>query len=109
MKKRFIEEEVKVKEIENKRIREDEEDPDISEIEEDIPYIDEDNDGMSKACNFKKVQKKILWQIDKELGLPKVRKIWLSNYITKGPEKKWSNGLIKKKTKKWFFSSRIIQ
>ena len=37
-KKGFVEEEVKVKEIENKRIREDEEDPDISEIEEEIPY-----------------------------------------------------------------------
>ena len=57
MQKGFEDEEVKVKEIENKRIREDEEDPDISEIEEDIPYIDEDNDGMSKACNFKNPKK----------------------------------------------------
>ena len=67
-------EEVKVKERGNKRIREDEEDPDIAEIEEAIPYIDEDNDGMSKACNFKN-PKKILEQTDKEIGLPKVRKI----------------------------------
>ena len=59
MKKRFIEEEVKVKEIENKRIREAEEDPDIEEIEEAIPYIDEDNDVMSKATILE-IQKKIL-------------------------------------------------
>ena len=57
MKKRFIEEEVKVKEIENKRIREAEEDPDIEEIEEAIPYIDEDNDGISKAFPFKNPKK----------------------------------------------------
>ena len=37
MKKGFVEEEIKVKESVNKRIREAEEDPDISEIEEDIP------------------------------------------------------------------------
>ena len=78
MKKGFVEEEVKVKEIENKRIREAEEDPDISEIEEAIPDIDEDNDGMSK----------LLKQIDKELGLPKVRKIWLNNYISQRTWKK---------------------
>ena len=57
MQKGFEDEEVKVKEIENKRIREDEEDPDIAEIEEAIPYIDEDNDGISKNCNFKKAEK----------------------------------------------------
>ena len=48
---------VKAKESGNQRIREDEKDPDIAEIEEAIPYIDEDNDGMSKACNFKKAEK----------------------------------------------------
>ena len=53
MQKGFVDEEVKIKERGNKGIREDEEDPDIAEIEEAIPYIDEDNDGMSKACNFK--------------------------------------------------------
>ena len=96
-------EEVKVKESGNKRIRESEEDPDITEIEEALPDIDEDNDGMSK----------LLEQIDKELGLPKVLSETKekSDYITisaKGPDKKWSNGPIKK-TKKWFFSSGIIQ
>ena len=53
----WIIEEVKVKERGNKRIREAKEDPDIAEIEEDIPYLDEDNDGMSKACNFKNPKK----------------------------------------------------
>ena len=80
-------EEVKAKERGNKRIRENEEDPDIAEIEEDIPYIDEDNDGMSKAAILKK-QKKFLRQIDIELGLPKVRKIWLNNYISQRTWKK---------------------
>jgi hypothetical protein len=61
LKRICIIEEVKAKENGNKRIREDEEDPDIAEIEEAIPDIDEDNDGMSK----------LLQQIDKELGLPK--------------------------------------
>jgi hypothetical protein len=74
MQKGFVDEEVKIKERGNKGIREDEEDPDIAEIEEAIPYLDEDNDGMSKACNFRN-PKKILEQIDKELGLLKVRKI----------------------------------
>ena len=45
----FVDEEVKVKESGNKRIRVDEEDSDIAEIEETVPDIDEDNDGMSKA------------------------------------------------------------
>ena len=52
--------EVKIKERGNKGIREDEEDPDIAEIEEAIPDIDEDNDGMSKACNFKNPKKNSL-------------------------------------------------
>ena len=59
MKKGFAEEEVKVKERGNKRIREAEEDPDIEEIEEAIPYIDEDNDWMSKSAILE-IQKKIL-------------------------------------------------
>ena len=50
-----INEEVKAKESGNKRIRENEND--IAEIEEAIPDIDEDNDGMSKACNFKNPKK----------------------------------------------------
>ena len=52
-------EDVKAKESGKQRIREDEEDPDIAEIEETIPYIDEDNDGMSKAAILE-IQKKIL-------------------------------------------------
>ena len=61
MKKGFVEEEeAKAKESGKQRIREDEEDPDIAEIEEAIPYIDEDNDGISKACNFKNPKKNSL-------------------------------------------------
>jgi hypothetical protein len=56
----FVDEEVKVKESGNKRIRVDEEDSDIAEIEETVPDIDEDNDGMSKACKFKNQKKKSL-------------------------------------------------
>jgi hypothetical protein len=42
---------------------------------------------MSKACNFRN-PKKILEQIDKELGLLKVRKIWFYNYISQRTWKK---------------------
>lgn len=67
---------------------------------------------MSKV-EILKNWKKFLEQMDKEYGLPKVLSETkeISDYTTisvKGPDKKWSNGPIKK-NKKINFSSGIIQ
>ena len=69
------EEEIKVNISGNIRIREDEEDPDIDELEDALPDIDKDNDGISNAIILKN-QKKLFNPI-KNLILKKYKSKYL--------------------------------
>ena len=69
------EEEIKVNISGNIRIREDEEVPDIDELEDALPDIDKDNDGISNAIILKN-QKKLFNPI-KNLILKKYKSKYL--------------------------------